>query len=279
MQVGVVVLGDLGRSPRMRYHAESLAESGHQVALIGYEGSDLPRTVRDNPNITIRHINKFSVPLMLPKLLQYFLKTIFQSLYLLLCLPVMSKLDCILVQTPPGVPALPVLSLYCLVKGSRLVVDFHNYSDTILAMSCGKSHPLVRLTRWLENLFGLTADAAFCVTKAMQQDLQNNWGIQATVLYDRPPQHFRPITTEEKHQLLLRLSEEYTELRGEHPSSTIITQEKDGQVMLLPNRPAFQVCWLAPPPGQKMKTSQFSFRLWKTTRKGALMRIYQILSA
>ena len=29
-------------------------------------------------------------------------------------------------------PALPVLWLYCAVKGTRLVVDWHNYSHTIL---------------------------------------------------------------------------------------------------------------------------------------------------
>ena len=32
-RVGVVVLGDLGRSPRMRYHALSLASSGFQVSF------------------------------------------------------------------------------------------------------------------------------------------------------------------------------------------------------------------------------------------------------
>ena len=31
-----------------------------------------------------------------------------------------------------GVPALPVLWLYCALKGTRLVVDWHNYSHTIL---------------------------------------------------------------------------------------------------------------------------------------------------
>jgi hypothetical protein len=31
--VGVVVLGDLGRSPRMQYHALSLANSGFQARI------------------------------------------------------------------------------------------------------------------------------------------------------------------------------------------------------------------------------------------------------
>ena len=33
MRVGVVVLGDIGRSPRMCYHAVSLAEAGYQVHI------------------------------------------------------------------------------------------------------------------------------------------------------------------------------------------------------------------------------------------------------
>jgi hypothetical protein len=34
-RVGVVVLGDLGRSPRMQYHALSLANSGFQARIYG----------------------------------------------------------------------------------------------------------------------------------------------------------------------------------------------------------------------------------------------------
>jgi len=34
----IVVLGDLGRSPRMTYHALSIAKHGSKVELIGYRG-------------------------------------------------------------------------------------------------------------------------------------------------------------------------------------------------------------------------------------------------
>jgi beta-1,4-mannosyltransferase len=34
----VLVLGDLGRSPRMMYHAQSLLENGYIVYLVGYSG-------------------------------------------------------------------------------------------------------------------------------------------------------------------------------------------------------------------------------------------------
>jgi beta-1,4-mannosyltransferase len=36
--VVVLVLGDVGRSPRMMYHAESFARSGFDTFVVGYEG-------------------------------------------------------------------------------------------------------------------------------------------------------------------------------------------------------------------------------------------------
>lgn len=38
LHVVVIVLGDLGRSPRIQYHANSLLQSGHAVSLVGYVG-------------------------------------------------------------------------------------------------------------------------------------------------------------------------------------------------------------------------------------------------
>lgn len=37
--VAILVLGDVGRSPRMMYHAESFAKFGFRTHLIGYEGT------------------------------------------------------------------------------------------------------------------------------------------------------------------------------------------------------------------------------------------------
>ena len=38
VSVQVLVLGDIGRSPRMQYHAISIAKNGGEVELIGYAG-------------------------------------------------------------------------------------------------------------------------------------------------------------------------------------------------------------------------------------------------
>lgn len=39
--VVILVLGDVGRSPRMMYHAESFAKAGWRVRLVGYPGGSL----------------------------------------------------------------------------------------------------------------------------------------------------------------------------------------------------------------------------------------------
>lgn len=38
VSVQIVVLGDIGRSPRMQYHALSIAKHGGRVDIIGYQG-------------------------------------------------------------------------------------------------------------------------------------------------------------------------------------------------------------------------------------------------
>lgn len=41
VSVQVLVLGDIGRSPRMQYHAMSIAKHGARVDVIGYQGASL----------------------------------------------------------------------------------------------------------------------------------------------------------------------------------------------------------------------------------------------
>lgn len=35
----ILVLGDIGRSPRMMYHAHSLSQSGFETYVVGFEGT------------------------------------------------------------------------------------------------------------------------------------------------------------------------------------------------------------------------------------------------
>ncbi len=56
MRTAVIVLGDLGRSPRMQYHAVSLAEGGGEVYLIGFEGAAAMAAVSANPRIHVHQL-------------------------------------------------------------------------------------------------------------------------------------------------------------------------------------------------------------------------------
>ena len=40
--VQILVLGDIGHSPRMQYHARSIANHGGRVSIIGYQGASKP---------------------------------------------------------------------------------------------------------------------------------------------------------------------------------------------------------------------------------------------
>jgi len=238
-RVGVVVLGDLGRSPRMQYHVMSLVSHGFEVDMIGYQGTPLPDSITTSKMVKVVHMKPVPACVSkLPKLIAYVMKSLWQILFLLLALPLFSHLAYILVQTPPGVPTLPTLWLYCTVKGSQLVVDWHNYSHTILSLALPTSHPMVIITRMLERIFGQHASNGFCVTKAMSRDLSTNWGVEAKVLYDRPPEKFRPITDDEKKELFSKLSSDYpvfsnmNRSTGVLVSSTSWTEDEDFGVLL-----------------------------------------------
>src|SRR4029078_8501227 len=59
MRAVVVALGDLGRSARMRYHAQALAAHGVDVDLVGLEGTPLPRAISEEPRI---HVHRITPP-------------------------------------------------------------------------------------------------------------------------------------------------------------------------------------------------------------------------
>ncbi|XP_064478720.1 chitobiosyldiphosphodolichol beta-mannosyltransferase-like [Ornithodoros turicata] len=245
--VTILVLGDFGHSPRMTNHALSLAAEGYSVHVIAYRGSQPKSEVLMNDRISLRLMNEPpAFHKYLPRLLAYVVKVLWQCV-LLMCsllftLPSSSHL---LVQNPPSVPTLPVAWFCCLICRSKLVVDWHNYGWSILALTLGsRNHPLVRLCAWNEKVFGRKAHSAFCVSRAMKEDLEKEWGVVSKVLYDRPPETFKPLKVEEKHDILKKLSSEYPELRdpSESPDATRLTRLDDnGSLELRHDRPAVLV--------------------------------------
>lgn len=210
--VEVVVLGDIGRSPRMQYHALSVANNGGRVDLIGYIDSEvhpdilshrLINTIAIQPSPRILQTsNKLLFLLVAP------LKVLWQIWSLYYALGYRTKASkWMLVQNPPSIPTLAVAQFVCFFRNTRLAIDWHNFGYTILALKLGPQHPLVRISQWYEGFFAQHATAHFAVTNAMTKALKTKWGISATPLHDRPPKQFQPLTNVQRLGFLRKLSE------------------------------------------------------------------------
>lgn len=188
--VCVIVLGDIGRSPRMQYHVHSLLKHKFNVDLIGYYDTPPMDEISKDPRVHIQKLVPFP-ELNLPSSLKYIFKSLWQMLSLFIALFSIRRPHTILCQNPPGIPTLFVCWAYCcLFVRCKFVIDWHNYTYTILSMGAGSvsgeairsdanrnNRRIVRIAKWIESYFGRKSAHNFCVTKAMQADLKENWNI------------------------------------------------------------------------------------------------------
>ncbi|HEY1373220.1 MAG TPA: glycosyltransferase [Candidatus Binatia bacterium] len=199
----VVVLGDLGRSPRMQYHARSLADLGAEVDLVGYAGSALPESIARHPRIHNHLLPPRPVPALdlignsLPSAVSIFRIAVQAMKLFRLLLFGVRRPDLMLLQNPPGIPALAVMLICARLRSARVVVDWHNFGYTVLALKSPPDGMPVRLTRWYERTLGRRADGHLCVSRAMQKELHEGWGLrEVEIVYDRPAPAFVPATSE-----------------------------------------------------------------------------------
>jgi beta-1,4-mannosyltransferase len=209
MRVTTVVLGDLGRSPRMQYHAEALAAHQVDVDVIACAGSALHAELAAQPRITCHLLppaRERSLPraLLLPAAA---VRAVAQALRLVwLFLVVIRKPDVILVQNPPAVPTLLIALLAARLRRARLVVDWHNLGWAVLALGVGARHPVVAAARWYEATLGRRADAHLCVSDALRAELAGRFRIApVAVLRDRPAARFAPLSPDARRAARRRL--------------------------------------------------------------------------
>lgn len=115
-------------------------------------------------------------------------------------------------KNPPSIPTFHVALLVSFLRGSKLVVDWHNYGYTILAQGKWYVKPLVPVYRWYETGFGrYLGDINLSVTDAMARQLKEkpfNLKRSVLTLHDRPAQVFQPIlSTAKRLAFLSRLAE------------------------------------------------------------------------
>ncbi|KAG5651824.1 hypothetical protein H0H81_007296 [Sphagnurus paluster] len=227
--VAIVVLGDIGRSPRMMYHAQSFAENGFVTDIIGYGGSNPTPALERLPKVEIwclPELPKF-LGTLFPFIIFAPIKIVHQivSILFILLVQISKPPEFILVQNPPTIPTLALVWLVGRIRGSKVIIDWHNLGYSILALKLGNKHPFVRMATWFEAKFGKTAYAHLFVTNAMRDALVERWDLQGRkiVLHDRPPNHFHPSSAQEIHELFLRLKPSLTpqtSLHGFLPESS-----------------------------------------------------------
>jgi beta-1,4-mannosyltransferase len=186
-------------------------QAGLDVTVLAYGPTPPVPAVAAHPRITIQALTP--PPAALGRLLPRSLAAVARTLWAVAALALASLLTAprpgaILVQAPPSLPALPLLWLAAKLRRAALIIDWHNFGATILALDLGPRHPLVQLYARAERFWARRADGCLCVTRAMAHELGGGaWGgVGAAVFYDRPPPWFSPPPLAARHALLARLA-------------------------------------------------------------------------
>ncbi|KAL7627238.1 mannosyltransferase [Parahypoxylon ruwenzoriense] len=216
VSVQVLVLGDIGRSPRMQYHALSVARHGGRVDLIGYHESAPHPDLLANPHVKIYSLAPPPALLRsksIPFIISGPLKVLWQVWTLIHVLGYGTPpATWLLVQNPPSIPTLAMALLISVLRNTRLMIDWHNYGWTILAGSKGHNHPFVEISKAYECALGQAAPTVnITVTHAMKRQLeQPPYNIKSPILtlHDRPASIFQPLKSlPDREDFLERLPE------------------------------------------------------------------------
>lgn len=203
--VCLFVLGDIGHSPRMCYHARSFAKHDYYVNLCGYVESEPPQDIYDNMNVEIYPIEAIKNTYDLPFLVFACQKVIGQCFQLFAQLFEFRGADYILIQNPPSLPILllAIIQVKLFSRNTKLIIDWHNLNYSVLNLKYNNmEHPLVKILKAYEKYLGRFADYNLTVTDKMRSFLIEEFGIsQKSVisLHDRPTVDFLPL---EKHQIV-----------------------------------------------------------------------------
>lgn len=146
-----------------------------------------------------------------------------------------------LVQNPPSIPVLMIAVVVCSLRGTKLVIDWHNFGYSILALKLGDKHPLVFVSFFYEVIMASFATAHLVVTDAMARVLRTRLSAANTILtlHDRPAALFQPMVESDRLAFLQRynlLAEHYDDLVGGKArllvSSTSWTPDEDFSILL-----------------------------------------------
>ena len=179
----------------MQYHAASLAGGGSDVDLIGLAGAAVAPAVESNPRIQVHRLTDRGYEGRSKGGIRRFVfasafRAMGQGARLFRTLMRIPKPDTILVQNPPAFPTLFISWLASRLRGARFMIDWHNLSHTIVAVRVGEGHRAVKALARSERRWAKRADAHLTVSKGLADWLAREYGVRATIVYDRPAQAF-----------------------------------------------------------------------------------------
>ncbi len=197
----------------MQYHALALAVNDGEVDLVGLEGAPVHAALTAEPRLRSHRLPDRGFGSRASRGRGRFVwmsaaRAVTQAGRLLSVLLRLPTPDVILVQNPPAVPTLAVAWLVARLRRARFVIDWHNLSHTVLAVPLGERHRAVRALARSERRWAKRADAHLAVSAAMAEWLRRQWGITATVIYDRPARFFAKPSLEASNELWQRLARE-----------------------------------------------------------------------
>ena len=204
----VVVLGDFGRSPRMQYHALSLADqAGFEVDVVAYEGSRPRGEVATHPRIHLRLIPTPAwLAARLPRVLALALRVLLQLVQLCVLMTVrLPRPDVVLLQTPPCVPSFAV----CRVVSAASRRAFHHRLAQLRVHPHGtparRTTPPRRHRARYEAFAGRLAGCAHASPTPCAMARRRVGHTRRGDLRDRPPAFFARTSLEDAHELFARL--------------------------------------------------------------------------
>ncbi|MBZ5609583.1 MAG: glycosyltransferase [Acidobacteriia bacterium] len=197
-RVTILVLGDLGRSPRMLNQAWALAEDGAAVSLAGYHETPVDRAVAEHPRIRLHRVRSLDRAREGRSRILFLLFSAWRAAFLglesfWLLLARTPRADVVLVQNPPSFPTLLAGWLAARARRSLFIVDWHNFGYAMLALRLGPAHFMVRLAKACERWLGSQADAHLCVSAAMRDVLTREFGLPAAVVLPDRPRELLPL--------------------------------------------------------------------------------------
>lgn len=211
MRAAIVVLGDVARSPRMQYHAAALASHDVAVDVIGYVETPLPPALAEDSRIVVHALRGQSQS---ARQHRAWWAMAAGARGFALCWQLTAALlwrirapDLVLVQNPPGVPALLIAWVAARVRGARFVIDWHNLTHSMLALRLGERSVLVGAVERFERAFGRRADGNLFVSSAMRESLLRQWGVRGVVVRDRPAAVFTALAAEARADIRRMLCE------------------------------------------------------------------------